>query len=103
MADGIYYNPEPQLLVGTVSVDNKTVSGNGYQSFGLTATKTGYTPLGLVGWAIENASSSGGQGSFCFMYRYYINSSGIVQAFVRNTSSNDANIKITAYVLYRKV
>ena len=101
MADGIYYNPEPQLLVESVVLDNNTLSGGGFDSFSVTATKSGYTPIGVVGWRVDNASSSGGQGSYCFLYRCYL-ASNAVQFFCRNTSSNQAKVKFTAYVLYRK-
>lgn len=103
MADGIYYNPEPQLTVATVSIDNQTLNAGSFSSFGIATTKAGYSPIGVVGWEIENASSSGTNATYLSVYRLYIGpDTGKVWFYLRNNSSNNAKFKATAHVLYRK-
>lgn len=102
MADGIYYNPEPQLTVDTVSLDNQTISGNSYDNFSIATTKSGYTAIGVVGWEIQNATSSGTNATNCTLYRYYKSSAGNATFYVKNNGSSSAKIRMVAYVLYRK-
>lgn len=93
------------LSVVELSQDNVSMAAAGGSSAAATVTisavRTGYTPIGIVGWKFENASGSGGaNSSSCFPYMVLINSSNEAEIHIRNMASNAAKIKVTAYVLY---
>lgn len=70
-------------------------------TFGI--TKSGYTPIGIVGYNIANATTNGVSGSYCELSTFYLSST--TQATVRLSTMAPANgtkVKITLYVLYRK-
>lgn len=88
------------FTTGTAISDNISISANNV-SGGKTVSvaKTGYTPIGIVGYEIGNASTSGTNASPCFPYIMRINGSNI-SFNIRNTSSSASKIKITFYVYY---
>ena len=89
------------LTVEAFDIDNITVSGGNYnESISKTITKTGYTPIGVIGYAIVNASSSGTRATYCFPTRIRLATTTTVGITVRNTSSSDAKIRIYFDVLY---
>ena len=94
----------PIMQVATAAVDNVTVAASGTKSVSITPTAIdGYTPIALVGYVFGKASSSGANQTYCMAYtaRLVIDS-GLVGIAVRNTGSNAAKIKVTAYVLYMR-
>ena len=97
---GYQVNGRALLTVGAVTADNKSIAKSSAGTGTISATKTGYTPIAVVGLNLDNASSSGTGVASCVPLAFYLNSSGAYYQ-VRNTnSSSAAKIKITAYVLY---
>lgn len=101
MADGIYYNPEPQLTVEAKSVDNISVSATSSADGSFSVAKSGYTPIGIVGWRIQNATSSGAYYTRIFAWRLELSGATLYYG-LGNYYSSAAKIKLTANVLYRK-
>lgn len=89
------------LLISQVSVDNISVSGSSYKSDTFSASKSGYTPIAVAGYAFANASSSGVNCSHIFAYRMTLDGTNISYG-IRNTNSQTAKIKISVNVLYLK-
>lgn len=101
MADGIFYNPEPQLTVETKSVDNISISATGNTDGTLSVAKSGYTPIGIIGWRIQNATSSGQYYTRVFCWRLELSGATLYYG-LGNYYSATAKVKLSAIVLYRK-
>lgn len=84
-------------------VDGLTVEHGNYNTTNKSVAKTGYTPIGIVGMHLANATTGGTYNTFVFPHSWYL--SGTTAYFtLRNThASTDAKIKITATILYAKV
>lgn len=81
--------------------DNLTVSASNYvQGLTMDVSKSGYTPLGIVGFRIQNGSTNGANASYISVYRSEISGTTLTYA-LRNHTSNDAIIKVTFTVLYK--
>jgi hypothetical protein len=83
--------------------DNVTVNGSGtkYTDGNASIAKTGYTPLGVVGFRVINASSSGANGANVVISHAYI--SGTTAYFrVKNTETSSAKVRIYFTILYAK-
>lgn len=55
--------------------DNISIPANGTTTATINIAKSGYTPTGVSGVRINNASSSGANASNCFVYSWYFNKS----------------------------
>lgn len=88
--------------VEVVSVDNQSVSANGTSTITHSCEKSGYRPIGIVGFDLDNGSSSGANVSFVFVFACRISGTTITWQ-VRNTTSSAAIIKLNAYVLYTPI
>ena len=84
--------------VVALSQDNVAVST--IATITISAALDGYTPVGIVGLTVVNASSSGAYSSFCFPYMFFLNEDGEAEIHLRNTYSSAAKVQVTAYVLY---
>ena len=91
-----------QFSVQSVSVDDMEINASTFTSFNITTARTGYTPVGIVGFSIENATNGGSGNTQCMSNRIYLNSSGNVVWWIRNISASAVKIKATAYILYSK-
>lgn len=83
--------------------DNVTVNGSGtkYTDGNASVAKTGYTPLGVVGFRVINASSSGTNGANVVISHAYI--SGTTAYFrVKNTETSSAKVRVYFTILYVK-
>lgn len=83
--------------------DNVSVNGSGttYTDGNASIAKTGYTPLGVVGFRVINASSSGANGANVVISHAYI--SGTTAYFrVKNTASSAAKVRVYFTILYAK-
>lgn len=89
------------VIVDEVSIDNLTVSSY-VQNQTLDASKSGYVPIGIVGWRVQNATSSGANASYISIFRLELTDATTITYAMRNHDSSSAKIKFTAYVLYRK-
>ena len=95
-------NIGPTLVVDTAVDDNITISANGASNRTFNCAKTGYTALGVVGFAVANASSSGSNASYAVVRGCFLASATTVTIYIRNDYNAEAKVKSTAYVLYRK-
>lgn len=66
------------------------------------ATKAGYTPVGISGFTLSNASSSGANAANCVVYTYRINADGNFYMRVKNLGTSAAKIRIRLYILWVK-
>lgn len=85
------------------SIDNVTVVTNSSPvvTVTLSAELEGYTPIGIVGFSIVNASGTGGGGSsFCFPYMLFLNSNDEAELHIRNVGQNTAKVLVKLDVLY---
>lgn len=90
-------------VVESKSADNVSISANGTAGASFTITKNGYTAIGIVGWQLENASSSGARYTFCRLYSTYISSQSTAYVHLRNRyTAGGAKVKVTIQVLYKK-
>lgn len=92
------------LSVQTKSADNITVNAGGTAVATITVTRSGYTPIGVVGVIIDSASSSGTRQIFCHTYSTYLANSTTAQVHLRNrlaAGTGNAKVKVTVYVLYK--
>lgn len=103
MATGVINKPYPIMLVEEKTVDNISVTASETQTLTIPCGKEGYTPIGIVGFQLANASSSGARVSFVFVFAVYLNTTDpSVKINVRNTNSSAAKVLARAWVLYKK-
>ena len=92
------------LSVQTKSVDNVTVNAGGTAQADITVTRSGYTPIGILGVNIASASSGGTRPSYCHTYSTFLYNSTTARVSLRNrlaAGTGNAKVKVTVYVLYR--
>lgn len=82
-----------------ISVPSGGTSNSGYADGTITVTKSGYTPVAVVGFSVVNGSSSGSNGAYCFPSKLYI-SGNTVEYRIQNRKTQAAVVKLTVYVLY---
>ena len=100
MASGNISAPIP-FIIDYVEVDNVTVTAQGESNSTVNAAKTGYTPVGIVGTFLGNASNGGTQNSRCSFNRFYIYENNVSYRVI-NYFTTAAKVKIGFYVLYVK-
>lgn len=94
-AESIYANGYKLLTIDTVT-DSFTVNAKSYSSDTVSASKTGYKAIGVVGW-----SKSGTSSTYCNMYNCYMDNNDQIYYGFRNLhESNDASLSLVFYVLY---
>lgn len=93
---------EDPFFVKMVSLDNQSVAANGNPTITYSCEESGYRPIGVVGFDIDNASSSGANASYIFIFACRISGTTITWQ-VRNTGSSAAKIKLNTYVLYTPI
>lgn len=93
---------EDPFFVKMVSLDNQSVAANGNPTITYSCEESGYRPIGVVGFDIDNASSSGANASYIFIFACRISGTTITWQ-VRNTASSAAKIKLNTYVLYTPI
>lgn len=99
MATGKIENPYP-FLVEDKENDNVTIAAGSYVVQEITVTKTGYTPIGTVGFWVATASSSGTGATNCFVRTANLINTTTAQVSVRNNGSSAAKVRIGVKVLY---
>lgn len=86
-----------QYIVGSVTTSAISVAANGATTtLSVSASKSGYTPIGVVGYT-KAGSSSG----YVFLSSMYLDGTNIIY-LLRNTFSSAATVTTTFYVLYEK-
>jgi len=94
-ANGSYYAGGYKLLtIGTVTGSAVTVSASSTNSGSVSASMTGYTPIGIIGM-----SRSGTSSTYVNIYNWYLSGTTIYWAG-RNLHTSDATVTPTFYVLY---
>lgn len=99
-------NNDSGFIMGLVAekvllADNITISGQTYGNGNKSVSKTGYTPIGIVGMHLQKASTGGQNNTTCAMHSWYLSGS-TAYWIVRGTTTATAKIKVTATVLYVK-
>ena len=84
-----------------VAADNLSVAASSSEDVTYSVAKTGYTPIGIVGFNFANATSGGTGRSLVYLCKLYL-SGTTATISVRNATSTNAKVKLTIYVLYRK-
>ena len=87
----------PALSVDTVASQSVSISGGGYQTVSVSASKPGFTPIGIVGYQITGSNSQNIE-----PYRMYLNGTN-AEARLKNVGSNAYNPSVTFYVLYKAI
>lgn len=75
------------IIVDTVQFNDVSINPNYYGAFTASAAKTGYTPLGIVGFA---AVSGGGS---CTIMEYELKPNGNVSVYLRNHGTAMVTVK----------
>ena len=89
-------NVANKLVIDTVVGNLPTINAGGTASISVSCAKSGYTPIGVVGWA------NGGHTGF-YPYELWVGSSTSIAVYVRNiTSSAISNATLSVRVLYMK-
>ena len=110
-AGGYTVGGKPLIKIREVLADNVSVpkyANNAYSQQSITLTSSsdydGYTPVGVVGWLVGNASSGGSAASWVHPYQVFLDTSTATPAvkfYVRNHYTDGAaKVKLTAKVLY---
>lgn len=87
------------IVVDKFSVDNQTIAANTYGDVDISVAKSGYTPIGIIGFDFNNASTNGANSSRCTPYSMYLNGNK-AHFDIRNDATNKAIIKATVTVLF---
>lgn len=91
-----YYVGSYKLLTTGTVTDSFTVNANSYSSDTVSASKTGYKAIGVVGW-----SYTGNTSTYCNMYVCYMDDNEKIHYGFRNLhESNNASLSLVFYVLY---
>lgn len=88
------------FLVESKAIDNITLS-NTTVNTSVSVAKSGYTPIMVVGYAFNNATSSGSNSYDAWLYRLHISGTTLYYA-ARAIVNRVVKVKLTAYILYRK-
>lgn len=95
--------PFDGIIIEECSVDNITLAENAYVNQNITIEKTGYTPIGIVGFRVTNASSSGSNATFCYVGACFLINETTARVMTKNANGNNsAKVKIVVWVMYRK-
>lgn len=102
MATGTINIPYKEVIVEQGVLDNIVVPANGNSSnVDLSITKSGYTFLGIVGYSIGAATTSGAGAGNCTLYRI-IQSTTNARVALHNWGSSEARVKVDMQLLYVK-
>lgn len=88
-----------QYVIDTTTSGSVTVNTGSVQSANVSASKTGYTPIGIVG--ITKAVVGSGNVNAVAITQYYINGS-TASAIFYNASAANQTMTVTFYILYKK-
>ena len=83
-------------------VDNLSIGTNTFNENSYSVAKEGYTPIGVLGFNVGNASNSGSGRTSAVFTKLYV-SNGNLTACVKNVSTTSAiKVKLNAYIIYKK-
>lgn len=108
--DGSYYryvsssSSIDDLVVGEYSSESKSIAANNNYTDDVTITKTGYTPIAIVGW--NTIQTSGANVAFFNIVRLYLSAAssgtGTVTIAAKNLGTSSMTAYLTFYVLWKK-
>ena len=81
--------------------DNISINATSYSEGSASIAKTGYTPIGVVGWVIGSASSNGVNRTRSAVYRCYISGTTLYWG-IGNAASAAAKVRLYVEILYIK-
>lgn len=91
------------IVAETVEIiDGLTVNAGNYATTSKSVAKTGYTPIGIVGVHLENATSGGTYNTYCFTHSFYLSGSTAYFTLRNIHASTNAKVKLSVTVLYVK-
>ena len=83
-------------------VDNLSIGTNTFNESSYSVAKEGYTPIGVLGFNVGNASNSGSGRTSAVFTKLYV-SNGNLTACVKNVSTTSAiKVKLNVYIIYKK-
>lgn len=83
-------------------VDNLSIGTNTFNENSYSVAKVGYTPIGVLGFNVGNASNSGSGRTSAVFTKLYV-SNGNLTACVKNVSTTSAiKVKLNVYIIYKK-
>lgn len=83
-------------------VDNLSIGTNTFNENSYSVAKEGYTPIGVLGFNVGNASNSGSGRTSAVFTKLYV-SNGNLTACVKNVSTTSAiKVKLNVYIIYKK-
>lgn len=86
----------PGLVVDTVTSSAVSVGGNDTKAFDVDVSKTGYTPLGIVGYDWDGTGKS-----HFIMYNLTVSGTTAHVSFLNDYGTSRSGMSITLYVLYK--
>lgn len=93
----------PKLVVGSYNFTNSTLAGSANESKTLTFTKSGYYPIGIVGFLVNYVS---GANADINVYQMRLNGasegSAEVQYACKNMASGSVTYRMSVYILWSK-
>lgn len=90
------------FITQSVVKDGVSITSSSFSDGTITITKDGFTPIGIVGNTIVNASTGGSNGGNVVQSYAYINGNTLNFRLRNTAASTAANVKYTAYILYIK-
>ena len=84
-------------VVGTTSAPSDTLASGGGKTFTADATKTGYKPIGIIGYKTGVTAGT----ATVYVAALYIDGNS-AKAFIRNASDGNITLAPEFYVLYEK-
>ena len=110
MASGTKKMLQTQLLVDTITREDVSIGTSGTAAYGNYTfdsshgdiTKSGYTPIAIVGYRIATGTHSGTGATFVMCYGAILTSTTSASLYIRNTGSSTAKVNLSVDVLYRK-
>ena len=96
------------LLNGAIVVelrtvaDNLSIATNTFNQNSYSVAKEGYTPIGVLGFNVGNASNSGSGRTSAVFTKLYVDN-GNLTACVKNVNTTSAiKVKLNVYIIYKK-
>lgn len=88
------------FVTETKYLDNKSIAKTTTSSFTFSIAKSGYTPIAIRGFDLDNGSSSGANVAYCSVLAAKIKDASTAEFQIRNNHSAAAKIKMVLYVTY---
>lgn len=82
--------------------DNISVAANSYEDHTTAVSSTGYTLIGVIGFYVANASSSGSGGMNAIVNQCYVSAADSITYRISNKSSSAIKVRIYMDLLYFK-